>query len=358
MISPFAGVLGSLTKELHTLSTAISSSERFSSSEVPCSALSIDFSRKRRRRAYDTSAEPQQEYDTSLGVASTDGTLEDLTEHVVDAYFRCIHPWISIIHEPSFRNEVQEPVGAQRMGTIVKAMAVAALRFVKQSDLRLNHDSFKEKVTGARREVLYAVMENMGVESVQALLILIFSDIADDRTVMAHSLLGIAWRYIKSLELHLERPPHDKCTAIFGTTHKSLTTADWIETEERRRIFWNAFMLDRLCTALLGQKPTSLGISIGPRLPVCGSFWYTNQPRTTPALLLSDPSKAGLTALVTPLESPITSGMGSLAFYIETMESMSIVISHFLSLEVDYTSKQDVSRWLMRFKELDQYLMQ
>jgi hypothetical protein len=201
-------------------------------------------------------------------------------------------------------------------------------------------------------------MNDMNVENVQALLILIFSEIADDKAATAYSLLGIAWRYIESLEMNLERPPGGYSSGVFGKTHELPTSTSWIETEERRRIFWNAFMLDRLCATLLGQKPTSLGASASPRLPVCGSFWYTNQPRPTPTLHLSDPSTAGLAGSIEPLEGSILSGVGSLAFYVETMESMSLVMSHFLSLEVDSSSRTDVSRWLTRFKDLDQYLMQ
>ena len=357
LINPFVGVLDSLTKELHSLNTTIASTGRSTRSEAPCIMLPNASHRKRKRTENDTSAELHHECATKLDVGSIHDTLEDLSEHIIDAYFRYIHPWISIVHEPSFRNELRETGGPQRLRTIIRAMAVVALRFVKTNHLGLDHDPIEEQVADARREVLGAITNDINAENVQVLLILIFSDVADDKPVMAYSLLAIAWRYIESLGLDLERPLSENSPGIFGRTHKLPTPASWIEAEERRRIFWNAFMLDRLCAALLGQKPTSLSATASPRLPVCGSFWYTNQPRPTPSLHISDSSTAGRAASITPLESPILKGVGSLALYVETMESMSLVMSQFLSLEVDATSRTDVSRWLTRFKELDHYLM-
>jgi hypothetical protein len=53
----------------------------------------------------------------------------------------------------------------------------------------------------------------------------------------------------------------------------------------------------------------------------------------------------------------LSSGIGALAFYIETVESMGMIEVYFLRQRVDCNSSNDVARWLTRFKELDAYLM-
>jgi hypothetical protein len=52
-----------------------------------------------------------------------------------------------------------------------------------------------------------------------------------------------------------------------------------------------------------------------------------------------------------------TSGIGALAFYVEAVESLGTIESHFLRKTVDCSNSSDISGWLMRFKEMDAYLM-
>jgi hypothetical protein len=303
------------------------------------------------------------------------GLQDPTTEDIIDSYFRRIHPWISIVHEPSFRSRVQDDVQKEPLQLILRSMTVAAMRFVKQTNRYLPIAFVEEQTTRARREIILATCHKTSIENLQALLILIYVDMANDDVISASSLLGVVWKQVESLELHLERPDQTQTCSIFETTCMKPTNAGWIEREEWRRIFWNAFMLDRLCSAVLGHRPTFLGATTSRRLPVCSSFWYTNQPRPTPYLNLSNTWNAGIGDPMdsnysnfsqrTPDNADVarcdatspTSGVGSLAFYVEAMESMSLILSHFLSLKVNFTSKSDVSRWLTRFKELDLHLL-
>jgi hypothetical protein len=301
--------------------------------------------------------------------------LNAATDDIIDSYFRRVHPWISIIHEPSFRSRIHDDIHKERLQTVMRSMAVAAFRFCKQSEEYPSVAIVEERTSRLRREVMLAIWNEMSVENVQALLILIYVDIGQDRMLAASSLLGVVWKQIESLGLHLEAPTQTQAGGIFKDSFTKLANVGWIEGEEWRRVFWNAFMLDRLCAALIGRKPTFLGASTSRRLPVCSSFWYTNQPRSTPYLNLCNTWNVGLEDATnlnystfaqhisdnvdvapTGTKSP-TSGVGSLAFYVEAVESMSLILSHFLSLEVNYSSKSNVSRWLTRFKELDLHLL-
>ncbi|KAH7353177.1 fungal-specific transcription factor domain-containing protein [Pyrenochaeta sp. MPI-SDFR-AT-0127] len=381
LVAPFIGVLTSLTKELHDLSATISSHHKHQREvhEKPFSGVA-SLKRKPSESDHQTVREkvsigPPRSSTNHSGITTHRDDIENLVEDIVDAYFRFVHPWISIVHEPSFRNDICDIAASARLRPVLQAMTVVALRFVKKDDKPLCHDSVEDQVAKARHEVLLGMFDDIGAEHIQAKLILVYSNIADGNVIAAFSLLGVAWTHIERLELHLENPSRGASGGIFGPSYKPPASADWIEREEWRRIFWNAFMLDRLCAALLGHKPTLLGAFPSRRLPVCSSFWYTNQPRLTPYLHLSDPSKTGLHCPVdirdstsdsyitedtttSPVEqSSATSGVGALAFYVTTMESLSLVMSHFLALNVNFNSNSDVSRWLTRFKELDMHLV-
>lgn len=331
--------------------------------DVPADIPSL----KRKRHEYDTNTiqrwpDPSASHVVASSIMINQDRLTSREEEIVEAHFRFVHPWISILHEPSFRNEIRHPKGKQKLRLIVHALTVVALSFVRTNEQPLDHDLVLEQATYARNEIMRTALDDVCIENVQALLILVFSDITTDNAVTAHSLLGIVWRHLGVLGLHKQ----EGVSGVFGLSHKSPNASCWIEEEERRRVFWTAFMLDRLCTALLGLKPTFPDIATSLLLPVCSSFWYTNQPRPTPRLRLPDQSTVGLNHSI-PISNSVNdecmpgatiSGVGALAFYVETTESMSLVMTHFLSLEVDFASKIQVSRWLMRFKELDQYLTQ
>jgi hypothetical protein len=381
-VEPFAGVLNSLTKELHNLNATISATHRAGVHHTTRTASPELPLLKRRRgeaeNSYARDSIQSRTYPTCTSSSISTSPwrwLDTVMGDVVDSYFRCIHPWISIIHEPSFRSRIQDDLHKERLKTVVQSMAVAALRFCKQSDEYISPAIVEERTTQLKREVTLTAWGRTSIENIQALLILIYVDIAGDSVMAASSLLAVVWRQIESLELHLEVPTQTQVGGVFEKTCLKTTNVDWMEREEWRRMFWNAFMLDRLCAALLGHKPTFLGASTSQRLPVCSSFWYTNQPRPTPYLNIyktwntglqdastldyssfaqhiSDTAQAGPFGTISP-----TSGVGSLAYYVEAMDSMGLVLSHFLSLEVNFSSKSDVSRWLTRFKELDLHLL-
>jgi len=356
MLAPFVGALGSLTNELRALSATISST----SAEETLYKDGIERARsKKRRLSHDSTigsrwiSEPQ-----GTDLLSGQNQINTAEQEAIGAYFRFIQPWISIVHEPSFLNEVREPASRSHLQVLVQAMLLATSNFKETRDQSQDPEVTSKHVTDRRHSVLASIMGDVRVVNVQALLILVFADIADDKVETAYSLLGIAWRQIETLKNVENSRTHD------GKSDNQNDANVWIDAEEQRRVFWNAFMLDRLCAALLGRNPTFLNITTSSRLPACGSYWYTNQPRLTPRLPLSDSSKGGLhhpfitSAREKMANSPQEdSGLGALAFYAESVESLSVILSHFLSLQVNYTNSNEVSHWLMRFRDLDQQLM-
>jgi hypothetical protein len=153
-----------------------------------------------------------------------------------------------------------------------------------------------------------------------------------------------------------------------------------VEAEEQRRVFWNVILLDRFCSSTSGWNSSLNSFNVRRRLPSNGGMWALGEHAVTPFLGILDKSTAKLGSLMSyvaepstspndgessqpstphaPKPSVDTSNVGAFAFRIEAVESLNQVISFFLQQEIDFKNREEVSRWLARFKELDLRLVQ
>ncbi|KAH7078718.1 fungal-specific transcription factor domain-containing protein [Paraphoma chrysanthemicola] len=380
-LAPVVGALSSLTKEISSLKAAITSTQPYAYERTKEASVANVANRKRRRtneNATPDAGSPYPEPSSLLHVdlaqhLQTESILE-ARDTIVDTYFSFIYPWISILHEPSVRKRLQLAPESHPFPGIFHAMVVSALRFVRVSDKPLTNQFYAEQTLKAKHEIMSTAMDEVCIEHAQMLLILAFTELADGNVQKTFALLGVVARYIDHLQLSLEEPTRDCAVGVFGKSHCPSQAKDWIGEEERRRLYWNAVMLDRLCASILGCATCVAGTRIHRRLPVCASFWHTNQPRSTPYLKVFDTSSSGpvhsvsMTSLsgaaspsntgsIADSENSSPFGIGALAFYIEAVESMGTIETHFLRQSVDCNNSSDVSRWLTRFKEMDAYLM-
>ena len=133
----------------------------------------------------------------------------------------------------------------------------------------------------------------------------------------------------------------------------------WIEREERRRVFWNVFLMDRFCSIATGWNFSLTSADVNRRLPCEGALWEEGQllKTPTPYFGIADKSSGGDLPTRRP-ELEDQASLGGFAYSIEASESLSLVTTFFLRHEVDVSKVQDVQMWLMRFKELDLRLVQ
>ncbi|KAH7385142.1 fungal-specific transcription factor domain-containing protein, partial [Cadophora sp. MPI-SDFR-AT-0126] len=373
-LKPVVGVLSSLVKEIHSLSSAISSLQQYSQASSP---EARSFKRKRTENVSD--AADTASHGSCGPKTATLETLDYLDDSyandMFDCYFLFIHPWISILHEPSFRNHYQAQSRKERSRPIIHAIVIATQRLMGKNEVPPSSYLQDEQVVRARQLVLHTAADNISLENLQALLILTYIELADGNSDRVCSLLGVIARQIEYLQLSQEDTIQRDNEGIFRSPGNALASTEWIEEEEKRRAFWNAFLLDRCYASITGCKPCFSGATINRRLPVCASFWLTNQPQTTPYLQISDSSSPSLhysmDSKPSPARAELTkgiavnsyeastplSGMGSLAFYLESVETMSMVMIHVLHQSLDFSSRDEVSRWLARIKEIDLSLM-
>ncbi|KAL2187951.1 hypothetical protein L209DRAFT_709126, partial [Thermothelomyces heterothallicus CBS 203.75] len=310
---------------------------------------------------------------------------DDALDAILGTYFACIHPWIPMIHQTRFRSRLANPQERPKLDIVLRAMVLASSRLV--SDQNVPFPSSDR----LRSRIVSNAMDRMSVESLQAMIILCFNDIGSGQASRAWSLVGSMTRTVEYLQLSVEN--HKSSRQALSQPYSSLSpTADWTDEEERRRVFWNVFALDRFCSIVMGWNTSLTSEDVYRRLPCDGVFWRRQEAVTTPffgiwnkaaarignpiSLLPSEPSAASTAAAAadpgvsvpgsqsddrtsetasSPQGTPGTdmSTVGAYAYCIEATESLSRVTSHFLQQRIDWRDGRNVGLWLTRFKELD-----
>ncbi|KAF1979607.1 hypothetical protein BU23DRAFT_371884, partial [Bimuria novae-zelandiae CBS 107.79] len=288
---------------------------------------------------------------------------------VITAYFRHVHPWIPMIHEGRFRRRLENENESAQLTSLIQAMVVAASRFVP------NAGSQADATT--RRKVAATAMDHVCLENLQALIILAYTDIGDGNAAKAWSIIGSLTRTVEYSRLAQECEDSDyrPLCQPYELLHSTL---DWTELEERRRIFWNVFNLDRFCSVTMCWNTSLTSADVHRRLPCDGHLWRKEQPVITPYFGIWDKSagrigypigffvedngptsksnanvsaKADMQARQDSTAD--MSNVGAFAYRIEATESMSRVVTYFLQQKIDMRDQQEISSWLTRFKELD-----
>lgn len=155
-----------------------------------------------------------------------------------------------------------------------------------------------------------------------------------------------------------------------------LPTDDWTELEERRRVFWVIFMLDRFCSVSTGWNTSLTSEDVHRRLPADGGYFTREEPVTTPyfGIWNKASAKIGKSLAHVPAQynedEPVidqiqgtspgstngiidASKLGAFAYCIEATESLNQVSTFFLQQRINWQDKEHAVSWLTRFKELD-----
>ncbi|KAH8885819.1 hypothetical protein GQ53DRAFT_728409 [Thozetella sp. PMI_491] len=382
---PVLGILTTLAQELHKLNSSITSSGATLTPSGPPTTVDVfassEQSRKRRRAEY---ANEQWHLPTASGECASAGEQPEglpcyqlrgeVLDEVLDVYFENVQPWIPMVHEATFRPRVRTQEGRRRHSLVLHAMCVAALKLAKHDGQPLPDRYVASETERSKRIVLLGAMSGISI--------------GNGNHDKAWPIVGSITRTVENIQLSVETEGRQTRSAALRPPSLPIAV-DWVEEEERRRVFWNVFILDRFCAVSTGWTSSNTSLTAADvcrRLPVCGGLWYSKEPATTPYFGIWDSSSAkigrsitylpahypgpqpraispGATALgqgATPTDSRARSmpfidmtNVGAFAYYIESIESLSRIISYFLHQQVDFGDRAQVSDWLTRFKELD-----
>ncbi|KAH6969351.1 fungal-specific transcription factor domain-containing protein [Fusarium avenaceum] len=326
----------------------------------------------KRRRTNNNTGSRTSRYTSNQPLLPDDIALD----HILDAYFRQIHPWIPMIHEARFRRRLQEHSDETNLLPILQAIVLISYRHISQKDIA---ESVHNMLGGqdTRDWIVAKATKSLSVENLQALIIICFHDIGDGHESQAWPLIGALTRMVEYLQITVECEEADRSS--FSQPFTSLPPPQgWAEAEERRRVFWCVFKLDRFCSVTTAWNTSLTSDDVNRRLPCDGITWRKEDPVSTPYFGIWDKSAGrignpitflpSLSAAAptdddgTPSEATTSPGavtnvdmstVGAFAYCIEATESMSRVTSYFLQQKVNIKDHKDLSSWITRFKELD-----
>ncbi|KAH6962502.1 hypothetical protein BKA56DRAFT_597818 [Ilyonectria sp. MPI-CAGE-AT-0026] len=304
----------------------------------------------------------------------------ELLDDVVQLYFMRIHNWIPILHWTRFKQKYRHGVLGDKMGVILNALIVGTLKYVDRERHQLSDSDVLRMSSECRDRVLLKAMDTLCVENLQALIILAFLDIGDGRASRAWSIIGSLSRTVEYLQLSVEIED-DRIPSSLPPLSVLSASQDWIEKEERRRVFWVIFNMDRFCSITTGWNTSLTADDVCRRLPADGTHWYLERPVNTPYFGIWDTSVVGIDKSLafmpaiasgaatrtndirtrvghngdgtgSPTSTDLRS-IGGLAYLVEATESMSRIVTYFLRQNINFCDERQVTSWLTRFKELD-----
>ncbi|CAJ0548205.1 Ff.00g049590.m01.CDS01 [Fusarium sp. VM40] len=391
IISAFSGLIqelrGLVSSTARTLPQQVAQSTPSQAQHTP-GAVSLSSpndvqQQPRKRRRVDSCGNPNIELASQLGeLGSTSSQLPppELLEEAINAYFIVVQPWIPILHETRFRSRFYNHEQLPCLTVLLHAIVVAAIRFVEPSGQKLSEKDIETWTSRSRSIVLLSAMDGMSVENLQGLSIIAFTDMGNGDMSRAWPIIGSLTRTVEYLQLSVEMDDRQQ-----GPLLKPLTSLppskNWTQDEERRRVFWSIFNLDRLCSVMTGWNTSLTSDDVRRRLPADGGLWHKEETVLTPYFGIWDRSAAKMgnsivflpahypspeQATEPPPETPSTNTtapkgndtvdmttVGAFAYCIEATESLSRVTTYFLQQRINFRDRQEVGNWLTRFKELD-----
>ncbi|KAF7563529.1 hypothetical protein G7046_g554 [Stylonectria norvegica] len=300
-------------------------------------------------------------------------------------YFSHIHPWIPMINQDRFRQRLRDQAEFQKLLIVVHAMSIAVSSYLPSGDSVLSTTPLSWSVHRLRKWILTAGMDSLSLENLQGLIILVFNDIGNGNASRAWSIVASLSRTVEYCQLTREQ--HNGNRLSISRPFSQLSPADdWADEEERRRIFWNVFLLDRFCSISTGWSVSLTSTDVCQRLPSDGLLWRKKEATLTPYLGVWDkstgqmgfspyvrtpldathstpaeqdlPNRPGDADIMARLSEVDMSRVGQFAYCVEATESMSRVTNYFLQQTINPHNPKEIDWWLTRFKELDLRLAQ
>ncbi|OAQ87949.1 C6 transcription factor [Purpureocillium lilacinum] len=321
----------------------------------------------KRKRSFDAYVPPKRIHTTSTQDLCSLNPLPKDIDDTLTTYFKLVHPWLPVLHPATFLRRAHDPNRSDGVTMILRAIVAVAAKHVQKSDAEDVSD-LSEYAEACRQAVVATAMEGNSIEAVQALLLITFDTLGSGSSSSPWSLVSLVTRKVEDLQLNAEDSSRrDSFGEFFLTCPPVLQPATtWLETEERRRVFWAAFLMDRFCSIMTSAAPVISSKSIRRRLPCDGCMWESDQCVETSYFKLDDqPQVEENTAPeeTSPFPPPYATkegpnGVGGLAYTIEATESLSLITKFNLRHSLEHGDANRLSAWLTRFRQLDSRLLQ
>ncbi|KAI7905506.1 fungal-specific transcription factor domain-containing protein [Cokeromyces recurvatus] len=168
---------------------------------------------------------------------------KDLSDHLLDLYFSYFYPLLPLLHKKSFMESIQDHHKPSPPPLLLNAIYAVASRI--SPDIRVRSDPLKPETAGdiffeRARMLLDFEWDSFRLYTVQSLLLMSSHQNGALKTTRGWLYSGMAIRMSQNLGLHRDCDKWD------------LTAT---EKEERKRVFYCCFILDKLSCAMHGRSP-------------------------------------------------------------------------------------------------------
>lgn len=273
----------------------------------------------------------------------------DLVYTLVDLYFRHVNVWLPLLDKKSTLDTLFGPSPLEEADRVVlHAIVAVSLRFSNDSRLSLEsrqhyHDISKQKVQ------LFG-LENSSVRALQALVILALDVTGNTNGPPGWNLLALISRSVIQLGLSVETT-----SSLAAPMYPSIATLraavlpesrSPIEDEERRRLFWMVYMLDRYATIATAFEFALDDKEVDRRLPCRDDLFSSNKSVETKWFRQSGQNRYA---------NNILDIHGHFAYHCELLGILGR-IHLFLKRPIDIGSLADVEQWQGSYRALDSEL--
>lgn len=270
----------------------------------------------------------------------------DLQLSIADLYFKHVNPWCPILNRQKSWEMIFGPSdseGAHRV--LLYAMIASALRF--SDDPRLIHPLRSRIQSVAKEAVFSRNMSSPDLVTLQALLIITLESLGIWGSSSTAVALTLVARTAIRLGFGLEHRNYNaSSTPSTSNTIQSITSPQsktWIEEEERRRLLWMAYILDRYDGVAEGTEFIIRDEEMRTQLPCRYDLFANDLPVNTKLFLHS--RSVG--------EAPAeTQNLGSFSYHCEIM-TIFTKAQQLVQTRVDIESQFEVLKWHRAYWQLD-----
>lgn len=269
----------------------------------------------------------------------------DLLYTLVDLYFKHVNPWSPILDRKATLDAF---FGSQSMDeadrVLMHAVVATTLRF--SQDPRLTPESRAQFHDISRQKITLYALDHPNVRALQALVILAVDVLGTSNGQQGWNLLALIARNIVQLGLEVEKGTYLECSTPYpsATLLQASQPKSWIESEERRRLCWMTFVLDRYATVATADAFTLDEREMDRCLPCRYDLFSRNEPVETRWRRRA----AGQAEMI--VNKP--ENLGSFSYHCEVLGILSR-IHRFLHQPLDITRHSDIQRWRETYRELD-----
>ena len=273
----------------------------------------------------------------------------DLLYSLVELYFKHVNVWLPLLDRKTTKDRLFGTTPLEEADRVLlHAMIAVTLRF--SQDTRLTLDSRQRYHSNSKQRVQLYGLEKSSVRSLQALVILAADVTGDTNGPPGWNLLSLISRSVVQLGLAVE--PVSALTTPLYPSIATLRAAvlpeakTWVEDEERRRLFWTVFLLDRYTTLATAFEFALDEREADRRLPCRDDLFAANKSVET--RVFRPPQRSSYTATLTDTH-------GYFSYHCELVAILGH-IHQFLKRPFDIGSLPDVEQWQGSYRSLDSEL--